>query len=73
VPNQQVGQAYGQGKVWVYRQQGTEWQDVRNIVDDSGRPSDYFGFGIGIDGQDVIIGAYHKNDFTGKIFFVNME
>jgi hypothetical protein len=73
VPQNHVGYAYAQGKAWVYQQHGSQWQVTRSIVDDHGQPHDYFGFGAGIDGHEVIIGSYQKNDNTGKIYFVNLE
>ncbi len=73
VPQNHVGYAYAQGKAWVYQQHGSQWQVTRSIVDDHGQPHDYFGFGIGIDAHEVIIGSYAKNDNSGKVYFVNLE
>lgn len=73
VPYQQIGSSYGQGKSWVYRQHGSQWRIIRPIVDDHGQPFEYFGYDLSIDGHEVILGSYRKNDNTGKVFFVNLE
>jgi FG-GAP repeat len=64
---------YSPGKAWVYRQHGSEWRIARPIADDDGHSDDYFGYGIAIDGHEVIIGSHRKNDNAGKVFFVNLE
>lgn len=46
---------------------------VRRIDDDSGQPSGFFGFSVGVSGKEVIIGAYGKNNNAGQVGFLNIQ
>ncbi len=45
------------GSVYVYRRDGSEWEEVQKIVPDDGGPGDRFGSSVAIDGDILAIAA----------------
>jgi hypothetical protein len=45
------------GSAYVYRYDGSEWVQANKIMALDGTPDDRFGYGVGVSGQNAIIGA----------------
>ena len=59
------------GSVYVYRRDGSEWEEVQKILPDDGGPGDRFGSSVAIDGDIMAIGAEtddDANDNAGSVY-----
>ena len=52
-----VGTNVDQGSVYIYRRDGAEWVFEAKLIASDGRPRDYFGFALSLDGDQVLVGA----------------
>jgi hypothetical protein len=71
-PGFTVNGIWSQGRVWVYKRNGTTWILVRIIDDGNPHMGEYFGRSVSISNGDVIIGASHKNS-KGEISITNVN
>jgi autotransporter-associated beta strand protein len=69
--NAQIGANFGQGAAYVFRSldtaTGTITQNVKLTASD-GANNDNFGWSVGLDGDQFVIGALKKNSSTGKAY-----
>jgi len=70
---QTVNSTIEQGAGYLYKRNGNAWNLVRRIDDGSGMPGGYFGFSLAMQGFNIIIGAFGKNNSQGEISFLNIE
>lgn len=52
-----VGDNVDQGSAYVFRREGAGWVFEAKLTAADGRPRDYFGFAVDIDGDTVVVGA----------------
>ena len=50
-----------QGAAYVFKRSGVTWTQQAKLVSDDGAPDDYFGIGVDIEGDNIVVGAYNKN------------
>jgi hypothetical protein len=50
------------GSAYVFREEGSVWQQVLKLHADDGAAYDYFGSGVSINGDTVLIGAFADDD-----------
>lgn len=70
-----VGPPPGNGHVYVYRREGSQWLEDAILVPPVGTTTDYFGVSVAIDGNRVVVGcddcyAYTPQpvSYAGKVF-----
>lgn len=54
----------GSGSAYVFSRSGTNWTEHAKLIANDGRAFDRFGFSVGIDGDNIVIGASHE-DYNG--------
>jgi hypothetical protein len=62
-----------QGNSHLYKRNGNNWALMRKIEDGSPQYAGTFGYGVSINGFNIIISAPGKNASTGEISFLNIE
>ncbi|GAB6038496.1 hypothetical protein JCM15519_30550 [Fundidesulfovibrio butyratiphilus] len=50
-----------QGAAYVFVGSGSTWTQQAKLLSDDGASADNFGIGVAIDGDTVVVGAYHHN------------
>jgi len=50
------------GSAYIFKRNGNTWTEQAKLTALDGAAGDYFGFGVGIDGEYAIIGAYSDDD-----------
>jgi hypothetical protein len=68
-----IGGTMNQGSAYLFNASGNFLFYKRKIDDDDGETDGYFGFSVAISGFEVIIGAYGKDNFSGRIGFLNVQ
>jgi hypothetical protein len=68
-----IGANDNTGGVYIFSRNGSTWSQQAMLAPSDGAASDYFGYGLGISGNDIFIGAYNKiigaNNYQGRIYF----
>lgn len=54
-----IGANTDQGAAYVFVRNGSAWTEQAKLTADDGTENDWFGIGIGLDGDTVIIGSYY--------------
>ncbi|KAJ5076433.1 hypothetical protein M0811_06433 [Anaeramoeba ignava] len=71
-PGAAVGQNGSQGKVYVYGNNGTYWNQKQLLIASDGKAEDNFGSSFSLAGNILVIGAYYanvgENDEQGKVY-----
>jgi hypothetical protein len=49
-----------QGSAYIFKRNGTAWQQMQELAQGDGAEGDLFGYSVAIKGTDVVVGAYHK-------------
>ncbi len=49
------------GAVFIFNQQGNNWQQVQKIVASDRRSFDFFGFDVDVSGQTLVVGAHYQD------------
>jgi hypothetical protein len=65
--NAQVGDHFGQGAVYAYRFDGSQWTQTQKILADDGGNGDSFGISMAFDGTTLLVGAYGSGG-TGAVY-----
>jgi hypothetical protein len=52
-----VGTNVDQGSVYIFRREGPDWVFEAKLTASDGRPRDYFGFALSLDGDRLLVGA----------------
>jgi hypothetical protein len=52
-----VGSNVDQGSVYIFRREGPDWVFEAKLTASDGRPRDFFGFAVALDGDRVLVGA----------------
>jgi hypothetical protein len=50
------------GSAYIYRFDGSSWQEETKLLPSDGASSDYFGWSVAIDGNLALVGAYRDDD-----------
>mgnify|MGYP001569351817 CR=1 FL=1 len=67
------------GSVYVFRENGLEWNQEAKLLAPNGATNEYFGFSVGVSDDQVIGGAYWDDNINGpdagsaSIFKINCE
>ncbi|KAJ5068541.1 hypothetical protein M0811_02474 [Anaeramoeba ignava] len=68
-----IGENEYQGKAYIFRNNGTNWNQEAELIASDGKSNDYFGYSVSIASSDIIvIGAYKSkignNISQGKVY-----
>ena len=50
------------GSAYIYRWNGSQWQEESKLLPSDGAQGDHFGFSVSIDGNLALVGAYSNDD-----------
>ncbi|AHM63536.1 putative cell wall-anchored protein [Flammeovirgaceae bacterium 311] len=56
------------GSVYVYRFNGSEWQQEAKLMAADGAPNHYFGYAVAISGNNVVVGAYNNGNGAAYVY-----
>lgn len=56
----------GIGAAYVFERDGTAWVQTARLLSEDGIGGDQFGRAVGIDGDTIVIGAYHTSAGSGR-------
>ena len=60
------------GSAYIFTRSGSTWTQQAKLLASDGAAGDYFGRGVGVSGNDVVIGAYGDDDkgsSSGSVYF----
>jgi hypothetical protein len=70
--NHAIVGAYGKnnwaGGAYVFKRDGTTWEEKAKLTPSDGSGGDYFGYSVSIDGSRVIVGAYGDGSGSGSAY-----
>jgi len=59
-PQRESGRDW-QGEAFVFRQSGSDWNEVANLQATDAEPFDVFGWSVGVSGDTILVGAYGES------------
>jgi hypothetical protein len=65
--NAQVGSNFGQGAVYAYHYDGSQWTQTQKLTADDGANGDSFGISMAFDGTTLLVGAFFSGG-TGAVY-----
>lgn len=67
-PGARVGGNVHQGAVYVFENSNGTWSKTRTLIASDGRSGDGFGISVSVDGNEMIVGASHKDKGRGDAY-----
>jgi hypothetical protein len=64
--------APGLGAVYVYRNDGTSWQQAQKLLASNGQALDFFGWDLAADGDRLLVAAVDRGS-TGAVYFFRYD
>jgi len=58
----------GRGSAYVFKYNGTSWNEEQKLVASDGEEDDRFGCSVSIDGDNALIGARHNDEGSAYVF-----
>jgi hypothetical protein len=55
------------GSAYVFRKLSDQWQQIAKVVPGDVNAHDHFGFGVSIEGDQIVVGAARKDDVGGSV------
>jgi len=68
-----IGSKADQGSVYVFVRSGGAWTQQAHLTASDGTKEDWFGYGVVIDGDMILIGAPRDNDFKGSAYIFTRD
>ncbi|GAG94715.1 unnamed protein product, partial [marine sediment metagenome] len=60
--------AYGADSAYIFKRDGTNWNEEAKLIASDGKPEDRFGKSVSIDGEYAIIGSPHHDNNIGSAY-----